>query len=109
MGIVLLLESWIVLVAFIVNLVFLLVMSFTSNYYKQITAKGKGKVYNIMWIIVIILVSAVLMMYNVNCTIKGNCIEFAYLLTGIVVLFTIVNIGWGIHNAIKYKGNKPLN
>ena len=65
-------ESWTVLAIFIVNLAFMLIMSFVSPFFKVIMAKGVGKIFNIVWMCVIIAAAGVLMFYNVRCTLDGG-------------------------------------
>jgi hypothetical protein len=97
------LESWIVLGVFLINLLFLLIMSFVSPYYEEVTKKGRGRAMNVLWIIVIIAAATVLMMYNVKCTLDGKCQYMAATLTGILVVLSVGHIVWVLRNDIRYR------
>jgi hypothetical protein len=97
------LESWIVLGVFLINLLFLLIMSFISPYYEEVTKKGRGRTMNIMWIIIIIGAATILMMHNVKCTLDGKCRYMAAILTGILVVLSIGHIVWVLRNDARYR------
>jgi len=102
-------ESWIVIGIFIINLVFFLIMSFVSKYYKHELAEGLGSVFNIVWIAVIIVVGAIIMMYNVQCTIDGRCQGMAWLIIAILVGLTALNIGLSTYRTLSYKEHSEVS
>ena len=105
-------ESWVVLAIFVVNLAFLVIMSFVSPFYKQLLSRGVGKVFNIIWMCVIVSAAAVLMFYNVQCTVMGpgqgpSCKRLAISIVIFLTLLTILLMTWSIFNTIEYdKHNK---
>ena len=117
-------ESWIVLGIFVVNLVFMLIMSFTSPYFKHIMSLGIGKIFNIVWVCVIIASAGVLMFYNMQCTLgssKGatkalgelvadnSCKYLAISIVVFLALITVLNMSWGIYNTLEYKNANTTN
>ena len=107
-------ESWVVVAVFVVNLAFLLIMSFVSPYFKALLARGIGKAYNIVWMCVIVASAAVLMFYNVQCHLNldpvGKALDCRRLALSIVVflvLLTILNMSWAIYNTVEYNKKKP--
>ena len=100
-------ESWIVMFVFLINLTFMLVMSFVSPYYKALTSEGLGRVFNITLLVVVIIVAGIIFTFNSNCLLRGgNCTVLAWTITIIIVLLTIANIAWGTYNTIKYQKSK---
>lgn len=108
-------ESWIVIAVFVINLTFLFIMSFVSPYFKALLSKGIGKVYNIIWMCVIVAAAGVLLFYNTQCNISTdvdikaiNCKRLAIAIVVFLVLLTILNMSWAIYNTIEYdKQKKP--
>ena len=117
-------ESWTVLALFVVNLVFFVVMSFVSPYYKKITSEGLGRAMNIAWMIVVIIVGAFLMFYNVQCSLSGTqrgkaprgeagklainvneatCGSLVYVTVAVLGCSTLAIIIWSIVNDIRYR------
>ena len=121
-------ESWVVLGIFVLNLVFLLIMSFVSPYFKALTAQGIGKIFNLIWICVIITAAAILMFYNMQCTLGSNssgssgssssspgsssgiadtsCKRLAIAVVVFLALLTVLNLSWNIYNTIEYNKTK---
>lgn len=96
-------ESWIVSIVFFINLIFLLVMSFVSPYFKAIMSLGLGKIFNICWMVVVIIVAGVLFTFNAQCIVgTTDCKTLAWIITSIIVILTIANIGFGVYNTVKY-------
>ena len=88
---------------FLINLVFMLVMSFVSPYYKALTSEGLGKVFNIIMLVVIIIVAGIIFTFNAQCLVKGgDCIALARIITGLLVVLTVANIAWGTYNTYFY-------
>jgi len=83
-------------------------MSFVSKYYKLMLSEGRGKLLNMLWIFSIIVVGGILLVYNVQCTITGQCEVLAWLITGILFALTVFNITWGIYKTVTYKEPKNL-
>lgn len=102
------LESWIVIVVFLINLIFMLVMSFVSPYYKTLTSEGLGKVFNIAWIIVVIIVAGVIFTFNAGCLVSGHCQVLSWVIVGLLISLSIGNITWGVYNTVKYKSPKAV-
>ena len=100
-------ESWIVLFVFIVNLIFMLIMSFVSAYYKQFNTKGLCKWFNIAMLGLVIVVGGIFMIYNVQCTITGDCQMLAGIITCLLVAFTAFNIGWSVYKTVTFKVATP--
>lgn len=97
-------ESWVVLVTFILFIIYFLVMSFVSQYYKDwMNAKWGGRWVNFSWMMGILLIFAILMVFNVECTINGQCRYMALTLTAVVVILSILHMSWGIYHTVKYK------
>lgn len=97
-------ESWIVLSSFIVFIVFFFIMTFVSDYYKEwMNNMWGGQLINFAWMAVTIVVFGVLMIFNVECTITGDCKYMAMVLAATVAVLTAVNIGWGIYHTVNYK------
>jgi hypothetical protein len=101
------LESWIVLIAFSIYLVYFVFMSFFSEYYKDKLSEGLGKVFNILWMVVMIVVLTVLLMFNTRCAVDGNCKWMSVTIAVLVVLYTLFHMGWGIYHHIRH--NKALD
>lgn len=103
-------ESWVTLAIFVINLIFLLVMAFVSPFVKKLMAKGIGKVYNIIWMCVIIASAAVVMFYNMQCAIgtkdDGSCKRLAVSIVVFLTLLTILNMSWNIYYTIEYAKKK---
>lgn len=99
------LESWIVIFVFLINLIFMLVMSFVSPYYKALTSEGLGKIFNIAWIIVVIIVAGVIFTFNAGCLVSGHCEVLSWVIVGLLIAMSIGNISWGVYNTVKYKKN----
>lgn len=106
-------ESWVVIAVFVINLAFLLIMSFVSPYYKVILSKGVGKIFNIVWMCVIVIAAAVLIFYNVQCNVlqdpvakEMNCKGLAVSIVVFLALLTILNMSWSIYNTIEYDKKK---
>ena len=121
-------ESWVVLAIFILNLAFMLIMSFASPFFKEVTSRGIGKIFNIVWICVIIGAAGILMFYNVRClnpsadanviakatgkvggevaealnSITSNCKMLSISIIVFLSLLTILNMSWTIYNTIEY-------
>jgi len=106
----------------------MLIMSFASPYFKHIMSMGIGRVFNIVWICVIIAAAGVLMYYNTQCNlsmsmsmVKGpavadvmnnSCKHLAISVIVFLALLTILNMSWGIYNTIEYdkkKQTKPVS
>lgn len=102
-------ESIVVLIIAICNLTYLFIMNFVSDYYKQLLAKGWGMVFNVSWILLVMIITAVLLTYNVKCVKTGQCDALAWIIVIILVVLTAGNITWGIYNTIKYKNNEAKN
>jgi len=114
-------ETWAIIAVFIINLLFFIVMSIVSPYYKKITTEGMGRIMNITWIIVIIIVAAVLMFYNVQCALSGtsrgktqssngktlinpeSCSSLAIAIVVTLAVGTVGVVVWGIVNDIRYR------
>ena len=95
--------SWIVLVAFVVHIIFFIVMSLVSPFYKKIqTAGWGGRALNIALTILIVIILTVLIMFNIDCTITGDCKYMAIILTAFIILIVFGNVVWGIVNHVKY-------
>ena len=106
-------EAWVVLAIFLVNLVFLLIMSFVSPYYKQVLSRGQGKLFNIVWLSLLVGASAVLLFYNVQCSISGptvgnDCKMYAVAIVLFLSVLTIFLMMWGIFNTIEYNRKHPM-
>ena len=124
-------ESWVVLAIFIINLAFMLIMSFASPFFKEMTSRGIGKIFNIVWICVIIGAAGILMFYNVRCinpsgdasgskaigkasgevmstlgSITNNCKMLSVSIIVFLALLTILNMSWTIYNTIEYNKKK---
>lgn len=95
-------ESWAVLVSFVVFLVFFIVMSFVSRYYKDWQAGGLGRWINFAWMVVVIIIFGILLTINVGCTITGNCRYMSIIVAVFVVGLTLFNMGLGIYKTVKY-------
>lgn len=103
-------ESWIVMFVFLINLIFMLVMSFVSPYYKALTSEGLGRVFNIIWLVLIIVIAGVIFTFNAQCLVKGGeCSVLSWTITGILVVLTISNIAWGTYNTIKFSKKESTN
>ena len=102
-------ESWTVIGLFLVNLIFVTIMAFVTPYFKTWTL---GKILNLVWILLIIISAAVVMTYNVKCTLsKGegmSCNIFVYSIIGLITIVTVGNITFGIYNAMARKKGKPM-
>ena len=70
-------QSWIIVGLFIVNLIFWLIMSFISPYCKQILNKGMGFIANIIWLVLLIILSGLFMFASSYCS--GDTIGCAWL------------------------------
>ena len=58
---------YVVVAIFLANLLFYLIMSFTSPYMQKLNAEGPGKVFNIIWLTIIVLVFAALSFFYTTC------------------------------------------
>ena len=96
-------ESWIVLGAFIVYLIFVLVMSFVSAPYKEQLRAGRGFAFNMAWMIIMVVVFGAVLTYNVSCTIDGQCNVYTALITSAVVVLTLAKIGWYMYKHFTHK------
>jgi hypothetical protein len=100
-------ESWATIAIFIINLVFLLVMTFVSPFFKKLMAKGVGLVFNVTWLLTITISSAIVMFYSFKCVLGGSkddnsCKIFAMSVVVLLTLLTILNMSWSIYNTIEY-------
>lgn len=96
--------SWIVLVALIIHVIFFLVMSFVSPYFKKTyDKKWGGRILNIALMLVASIAFGVILFFNVHCTVAGQCDWMAMMVVAIVIVLVISNIVWGLYNHFKYK------
>ena len=58
---------YVVVAIFLANLLFYLIMSFKSPYMQKLNAEGPGKVFNIIWLTIIVLVFAALSFFYTTC------------------------------------------
>lgn len=105
-------ESWATIAIFIINLVFLLVMTFVSPYFKKLMAKGVGLVFNVTWLVAIIISTAIVMFYSLKCVVGGSkddnsCKIFALSVVVLLTVLTILNMSWSIYNTIEYNKQTP--
>jgi hypothetical protein len=83
------LQSWIIFSLFLINLLYISLMSFLSPYYKAIMMRSAGKALNLIWISLLIVLSGILLMFNANCLENGtSCNGLSYSIIGILVLLT---------------------
>ena len=73
----------------------------------SLTSEGLGKIFNIAWIIVVIIASGVLFTFNARCLVSGHCEVLSWIIVGVLLVLTIGNIAWGVYNTVKYKA--PIN
>ena len=97
------LESWIVISVFIVNLIFFLVMSIVSSYYKRKETFGLGHVFNLVWMLITIIIAGIFLAYNAVCLNKGNCAILSWLIVIMLVGLTIFHFVWGIYKTVVEK------
>lgn len=103
-------ETWVVLLTFIVFAIYFLIMSIVSKFYQDwLSAKWGGRWVNFAWMMALIIGVTVLMFFNVECTVKGDCRYMAITLACAAVLFTIINIVWGVVHTINYKKREDEN
>lgn len=102
-----LIEGWIVLGVFIAYLMYYILVSFLSDYHKEQLQMGKGRWYNFTWMVILILVFAILLTMSVQCwgvgfKDGGNCRYLSLTITALVIIITLINVGWDIYNSVEY-------
>lgn len=95
-------EAWIVLSILVMYIIYFTIMSFVSKYYKDRESWGLGHVANVTWMLLVGIVVSVLLVFNVQCTIDGNCRPLAITITVLVAMITFAEMGWGIYKTISY-------
>lgn len=104
-------QTWIVLTAFILYVIFNLFMTFFNKKYRQEVFKNKYHE-NIMYGLNII-VLAIVMAYSVQCSIQGSyvmpsCNVFTWILTTLILIMFIFNVFSRVYTYV-IKGKKEKN
>jgi hypothetical protein len=90
-------HSWILVALFAINLIFTLVMTIVSPFYKQMLASGWGMVMNIIWMVLIILLTGTYLFFNVSCLMSnGQCVALSWTTVAIVFILT----AWIVVNSL---------
>jgi len=100
-------ESWITIAIFVINLIFFLIMSFVSPYFEVITAEGMGKIFNVMWLVLIIIIAGLIFTFNAQCLLTGNCRALSWTIVAILIVVTGLLMAWFIYHTILYKAPAP--
>jgi hypothetical protein len=100
-------EVWVVLGVFVAYLIYFMLVSFLSDFHKDQLSKGLGKWYNFTWLCILIISFGAILTMSVHCwgTIGKNGMNCRYLsltVTGVLVILTLLNIGWGTYHSITY-------
>lgn len=97
-------ESWIVVITFMVFAIYVFIMNFASSYFKDwLSSKWGGRWVNFFWMILLIIIFGILTVFNVECTISGQCRHMSITVTALAVSLTLLIIGIGVYHSITYK------
>jgi len=98
-------HSWILVGLFALNLLFMLIMTIVSPFYKHILSSGWGMALNIIWMVLIITLTGTYLFFNVSCLMSDEkCTALSWTTIGVVGVLTL----WIIINSLvlNYKYNK---
>lgn len=106
-------QTWILIVLFVINLIFFLVMSFISPYYKRVISKDW---LHIILICIIIIIVGIYMFLNVSCSMRGQgmyCRLYSWCTIFLVLAISIWTIMYYIYKDHQYRqltteNKKPL-
>lgn len=100
-------QTWIILSLFIINLLFVVIMSFVSPFYNSFLIKGSGKILNILWLVIIIALSGVFFFFNSQCILSRDfsvsCNVLSYMIVGVLAIVTTYIIVFSVLKDIKYR------
>jgi FlaA1/EpsC-like NDP-sugar epimerase len=104
-----LLQSWLLIALFIANLIFFLIMSFVSPYYKSAVSRDW---LHIILICIIIIIVGIFMFLKVSCAMRGQgiyCRLYAWCTILIILAITAWTIIFHIYKDHQYRTAKKQN
>lgn len=99
-------QAWFVLGIFIVSVLFAMLMTIISPYYRMLVFNNSTN--QMAYFFATTIITAILMLYSAQCSVVGSskmpmCGVFSWVLVGILAVSLVFQIGYGlyIHSAIK--------
>lgn len=104
-------QAWFVLAIFVTSIVFSLVMTVISPYYRSLMFNSNGV--QIAYYFIVMIIMGILMFYSATCSVLGkkemlSCGMWSWLLVSVLVVALLAQVGYAlyVHQALKKNDEK---